>query len=137
MRVELVDIEDVKEEWQTAHRVKALAVNGRSPALDALADWKKNQRADYKKIVKALRLAAANDRVLNENHVKWSPDQGVGEMRAHRGHARLFFFYTEDEEEIVVCTNAYWKAKPSRAEQDTEFRRCAQFKRIYRTCWCR
>jgi len=112
------------------HRVRAMEVDGRSLAVAALHDVVRHHHDDYRKVMKVLRLVAGCDRVRNENHVKrgakW-PD--IYEIRG--GMVRLFFFYTPDLEEIVVCTNAYWKTKPGRKEQDTAFAICARFRDLY------
>ena len=47
------------------------------------------------------------------------------------GQARMFFFYTPDEREIVVCTNQYLKTKSSKKEQDTAFELCERLRQIY------
>jgi hypothetical protein len=36
MQFKLVDIVAVKSEWQTAHAIKALEIDGKSPALAAM-----------------------------------------------------------------------------------------------------
>jgi len=130
MSVRLVDIIGVAPDWETRHRVRALEVDGKSRALAGLLDLRKWHEDDYKKIMKVIRLVAENDRVINENHVKRSrkhPD--VYEMRG--GNARLFFFYLPTTEEVVVCTNVYWKAKASRREQDEAFERCSVLRTMF------
>jgi len=80
--------------------------------------------------MKVMRLVGQNRRVRNEKHVRRDrqcPD--VYEMRA--GHAKLFFFYTPDAEEIVVCTHHYWKAKPSQREQEKAFEKCRRMRLVY------
>ncbi len=58
-----------------------------------------------------------------------NPDYGdIHEARAHKGHARLMFFYSEREQAVIVCTNEFWKGKGS---QDAAFARCAKLKQIY------
>ena len=71
-----------------------------------------------------------SQRVRNRNHVKQGKKhKKVFEMRG--GQARMFFFYTPDEREIVVCTNQYLKAKPSIKEQDAAFELCERLRRLY------
>lgn len=130
MGVRLVDIIGVTPGWETRHRMRALEIDGRCTALAGLFDLQKRHQDDYKKIMKVIRLVAENDRVRNENHVKRCrkyPD--LYEMRA--GNARLFFFYAPQTDEVVVCTNVYWKAKPSTREQDEAFERCRALRNMF------
>ena len=43
------------------------------------------------------------------------------------------FFYSAQDQAVVVCTNTYWKAKASQREQDQAFHVCHQLKKIYET----
>jgi hypothetical protein len=107
-----------------------MEVGGRTPALDGLADLEKRDRVDYSRIMRVIRLVAGNHRVMNPKHVRAdAKGRGVYEMRGK--HARLFFFYASDTDEIVVCTNLYWKAKPSKKEQDAAFARCSEMRDLY------
>ena len=128
--VRLVDIIGVVPEWETEHRVRALEINGRTPALDGLAGLMTNAPGAYKRIMRVIKLVAGSRRVANQEHVKADEKKRGGyEMRG--GQARLFFFYSTETNEIVVCTNYYWKAKPSAKEQDNQFARCAEMKVLY------
>jgi hypothetical protein len=70
--------------------------------------------------------------VRSSNHVGRAQGyDGIYYMRAHRGHARVNFFYDNGSGEVVICTNAYWKAKPSRSEQNKSFGICANLREIY------
>ncbi|HOF40838.1 MAG TPA: type II toxin-antitoxin system RelE/ParE family toxin [Candidatus Hydrogenedentes bacterium] len=130
MSIGLVDILDVKPAWQSRHTIKALAKDGKSLAVKGLADLKAVHPNDYKKIMKVIRLVAENDRVQNADHVKQGKQHNdVYEMRG--GQARLFFFYTPDAKQVVVCTNYYWKAKKSEDEQDAAFERCEKLRAAY------
>jgi len=121
---------DVEPEWQTRHPIRALARDGKSLVLAELQDLKRRHMDDYKKIMRVLRMAGETVRVQNENCVKQSGSyREIHEIRG--GQARLFFFYTPDTEQIVVCANLYWKAKPSKAEQDAAFSRCERFRAEY------
>jgi hypothetical protein len=51
-------------------------------------------------------------------------------MRERNCKARLFFFYAGDDE-IIVCTNAYWKTKPSKREQEAAFKKARECRQIY------
>ena len=130
MDVRLVDIIGVKRDWETHHRVQALAIDGGSDALKGIRDLQKRHKDDYGKLLRVLKAVAGNDRVLNPHHVKQGRVyKDVYEIRA--GHARLFFFYTPDAKAVVVCTNYYWKARDSGPEQDVEFRRCETLRLLY------
>jgi len=134
MEIDLVDIPGVRPEDQSEHNVRALRINKKSPALDALLGWSKKSKADYQKIMKVLRLVGQQKRVTNENHVKKNTNSVYGdvyEMRAHKGSARLLFFYTADTNEVVICTNSYWKTKASKREQNQAFKLCADLRDLY------
>lgn len=125
----LVSIPGVHPEWEESHPVRALEINGVSPALDALADWKRVQQADFKKIMKVIERVARLVRVLDEKHV--TPDArrtGIYEMRAHRGHARLMFFYEPGPRGTAVCVLPFWKGV---GNQRTAFDRALAMKRMW------
>ena len=132
MPIELLEIPGLRADEQTRWQVRALAIDGQSPALAALGQWQKNANADYKKIMKVLRIVGGMHRVPDQNKVKRSENPAHGdvyEMRAHKGHARMMFFYSERDDAVVaVCTNDFWKGKGS---QDGAFARCAKLKQLY------
>jgi hypothetical protein len=130
MKVELVEIDAVPDSLSSRWKVRALAIDDASPALAALDGWLVSEKADFKKIIKSLRFAAATQRVTDEKFVKKSAnsdDGNVYEARADKGHARLMFFYCE-EEKAIVCTNSFWK---NRDNQNVAFTRCARFKELF------
>ena len=120
--------------WKWKLRVLTLEKNGikKSPALEALVDWSKNQKKDFNKIAKVIERVGQNHRVRDEKHVKKSKNsehENVYEMRAHRGLARMMFFYSEDEgTAIFVCTNKFWKTDDN---QDQAFEACNKFRIAY------
>jgi hypothetical protein len=132
MTIELKEIPGLDDVSQTEWKVRALAIDNVSPALSALHEWAEKENTDYRKIMKVVHLVGANKRVPNPNHVKKSENSEHGavyEMRAHRGHARLMFFYSQkDGCAVAVCTNEYWKGK---GNQNNAFAKCAQFKKLY------
>ncbi|MFH0880809.1 MAG: type II toxin-antitoxin system RelE/ParE family toxin [Lentisphaerota bacterium] len=135
MRLRLVNIPFVDEGPQSRCRVVALEMDGKCPVLADLLDWKRNAKADFKKIVKVMRYVGQLGRVRNEKHVKKSDNPRHGEiyeMRAHKGSARVMFFYDERGQAIAVCTNTYFKTKPSRQEQDETFELCARMRTLYK-----
>ena len=133
MNVALVDIACIKSEWQTVHRIKALEIEGKSPALDALAYWIRNNQRDFKRLMRSIKLVCQSKRVLNPKYIKKSDNPKYGnvyEIRADKGLPRLFSFYSQVSDEIVICTHG-WNKKSSHAQQDAEFAKCARFKAIY------
>jgi hypothetical protein len=97
--------------------------------MEQLVDLRKKHPEDFRKLEKVLALVGMSSRVLNFNHVKQCKRyREIYEMRG--GCARLFFFYTRNDE-VVVCTNSYWKSKPSRAEQDEAFEKADVLRQRY------
>lgn len=128
-------ISDISQKhWLWKLRVLTLEKDNitKSPALEALVDWEKNQKPDFKKIKKVIQIVGQTDRVKNEKHVVKSSNakhENVYEIRADKGHARLMFFYSEDEgTAIFACTNPYWKGKGS---QDEAFETCNKLRIAY------
>lgn len=121
------------------HRVKALELEGKSPALEALLKWKRNCPADWKKLMKAIRYVGTNERrnIINPKYVKKcdNPDYGdVYEARADKRKPRIFFFYDANDETVVICTNAYEKDDSQRGKtggQDAAFELCGKMKAVY------
>lgn len=133
MRFELVEIPDWEPAEHDVHLVRALWCGERSPALQALRDWKRSAPKDYKKIMRALSHAATTKRPTNGKLVvRDKAGRDIYELRAQGGNARLFYFYFEGAEEIIVCANEYWKSKPSSVEQERAFDRCASLRENYR-----
>lgn len=125
---EVPGIDDHPSGW----KIRLLEIDGKSPAQVALLEWKRNSPADFKKVMKVMRLQAGQkERLKDEKHVKKSavPAHGdVYEIRADKGHARLMFFYCTVEDTIVICTNGFWKGK---GDQSHAFAICAKFKALY------
>ncbi len=136
MQFSLKKVPAFNESFQTHWKVRALVIENQnqksSPALEALEQWSKKEKADFNKILKAMKRVAQTTHVQDPKHVKRSTDpkhENVYEMRAHRGNARLMFFYSEkDQTAVVVCTNSFWKGK---ANQNTAFETCDQLRRAY------
>ena len=123
-----------QEHWLWKLRVLTLEKDSikKSPALEALVDWSQNQKPDFKKIKKVIQIVGQTHRVQNEKHVTKSSNkkhENVYEIRADKGHARLMFFYSEDEgTAIFVCTNPYWKGE---GNHDQAFETCNNFRIAY------
>lgn len=134
MSIELAEIPGVTNHQQIVWKVRALQINGRDLVLGPLAEWQNKSPGDYKKIMKVLSMIGQFDRIRDEKKVKKSANpkhDGVYEIRADKGSARVMFFYCEKSQSAVICTNAYWKAKSSRKEQDQAFETCHKLKQIY------
>jgi hypothetical protein len=129
--LELSDIPGLEARHQSVWKVRALVVDGRNPVLAALVRWQREYPSDYTAIMKVMRLAAQQKRVMNPKHVKKSADDKHGnayEMIAYTGVARLMFFYDEDEESLIVCTNEFEKGG---GDQSAAFQRCVTFRDLY------
>lgn len=134
MALELIQIPGITNQHQTRWLVRVLQINGHDLVLGSLADWARNSSGDYKKIMKVLQMIGQVDRMRDEKHVKKSDNpkhDKVYEIRAHKGSARLMFFYSEKNRSVVICTNSYGKAKDSKKEQDQAFETCHKLKQIY------
>lgn len=137
--IELQDIPKLEDEHQAVHRIKALSIDGRNPALDALLRWKRDCLADFKKIMRAIKYVGTHERkdIHNPNYVKKcdNPDyEDVFEFRAHKGKARLFFFFSPLNQAVVICTNEHEKDDALRGKssgQDAAFKRCDEMKKLY------
>lgn len=134
MAVKLLQIPGVTNHQQLVWQVRALQINDRDLVLGPLAEWQRQSPGDYKKIMKVLSLIGQVDRIRDEKKVKKSKNpkhDGVYEIRADKGGARLMFFYCKKSQAAVICTNTYWKAKSSKKEQDQAFETCHKLKQIY------
>jgi putative component of toxin-antitoxin plasmid stabilization module len=134
MSIALVEIPGVTNHQQIVWKVRALQINGRDLVLGSLAEWQNKSLGDYKKIMKVLSMIGQVDRIRDEKKVKKSANpkhDGVYEIRADKGSARLMFFYCDKTQATIICTNAYWKAKSSKKEQDQAFETCHKLKQIY------
>jgi hypothetical protein len=132
MDVRLLEIPGLAAQDQGACKIRVLAVNGTSLALEGLAAWEDREPADFKKIMKVMRMLGNHGRHLrDEDKVKKCANTAYGdvyEMRADKGKARLMFFYDDENEVLVICTNYFWKGSGS---QDTAFKHCAELKKVY------
>lgn len=134
MSIKLIQIPGVTNQHQTHWLVRVLQINDHDLVRGSLAKWERESPGDYKKIMKVLQMIGQVDRIRDEKHVKKSDNpkhDKVYEIRAHKGSARLMFFYSEKTQSAVICTNSYWKAKDSKKEQDQAFETCHKLKQIY------
>jgi putative component of toxin-antitoxin plasmid stabilization module len=134
MAIELIQIPGVTNHDQIIWQVRVLQINGRNAVLGPLIEWERKSPGDYKKIMKVLSIIGQVNRVRDEKKVKKSANpkhDGVYEIRADKGSARLMFFYCQKAQAAVICTNTYWKTKSSKKEQDQAFETCHKLKQIY------
>lgn len=135
MSIKLAEIPGLDPAVQTVWKVRALVIGERNPVLVALDRWSRQHPEAYKSILKVMHLAAQQQRVTNQKHVKKStnPKHGdVYEMIARTDIARLFFFYEKDAngtEALIICTNEFEKGG---GNQDAAFKRCAELRDFYR-----
>lgn len=132
MEIKICEIPGLPDEIGTPWKIRALMIDGKSFALNALLEWQSKQPNDYKKILNSLKLAASSKLPLHSpKHVKKSiAHENVYEARADKMHARLFFFYSREKEQIIVCTNDYWKKGDGKG-QDAAFNFCNKLKFMY------
>lgn len=134
MSLKLIDVPGITPHDQLVWKVRILQINGSDLVLPELLAWEKSSPADHKKIMKVLKMVGQLDRIRDEKKVKKSKNpkyDGVYEIRADKGHARVMFFYDNKSQAAVVCTNSYWKTKSSTQEQDIAFERCNRLKKYY------
>ena len=131
MKVELQHIPGVPDSPSCHWKVRALVIEGKSPALIALRTWAESEPKNYKSILNSLKLAAsAKLPPHSEKHIKKCQGyEGVYEARANAMNARFMFFYAKDKS-IIVCTNDYWKEKDGKG-QEASMRQADEMKRIY------
>ena len=141
--IELREIRTVPSEWQVEHQIRALVVAGRTHSLGDLETWQTEQKEDWTKISRSIERACRNKRVFDPKCVKKDNyggdkskkrrDSGkppIYELRADKGQARVMFFYTPDEQEIIVCTNTYWKTGDAK-KQTRAFAKARRLRDVY------
>ena len=135
MRLKLAEIPGLELSAQAVWKVRALVFvspeGDRNPTLAALERWIREYPKAYKNIIKVMKIASLKTRVQNHKHVKRSsnPKHGeVYEMIAYRDVPRLFFFYEDGSDNLIICTNEFEK---SGGDQDAAFARCACVRDLY------
>ena len=139
MVFKLENIPGLSDEEQCAHKIRALSLNGRNPVSAALLKWKRDCPADFKKIMRGIRFAVEHekDELLGTNYVERCDNAEYGELyefRNNRCPLRLMFFFDENDQTLIVCTNDYQKSDAQRTKsggQDTAFSKCAQLRDLY------
>jgi len=109
-RIEFVRIPDVEPEWETAHTIRFLAINGASRVVEDLQEFKETWPDDYRDLLLSIKIVAENSQVRGGKRVRRC--KGCESILEMKGRAlRLFFFYGKDGTDIVVCVRAYRKGK--------------------------
>lgn len=119
---------------ETEVHIRVLSIDGKTKVLEDLTKWATSEKADFRKIIHAMRIAAQTKRggIIQERHVKACSNPkygGVYEFRADKRHARVMFFY--DSPELIICTNAFWKSTSKK--QDAAFKECWDIKSLWGT----
>lgn len=119
----LIEVPGLDRAYQKPWKIRLFKFKGRSAALAALVHWEKSSNADYRKIMKAMRMVGVSALPPRHPHVEKSDNYDVYEMRGD--NLRLMFFYDKPNK-VVVCTNSY--QKNNSAEQGTAFALCNRIK---------
>ena len=128
-RVSLIDIIELDSGEQGKRRVCALAIDDKAPVVKDLLYFKKARPEDFKKLQRILDYLSDRT-VIVGMHIKQGKGQRSDIWEVRAGQIRVFFFVS-DNDEIVICTNTYWKAKSSRQEQDAAFAVAQKMKQVY------
>jgi hypothetical protein len=121
-------------EWQKRHRLKLLEINGKSQALLGLFDLRRRSERDFKKLMATVKLQLESENLLsNEKRVRKgrkADQREIIEFKASGGHARLFAFFAE-KNELIICTNTYWKTSSDKTLQNRAFAKAASMRETY------
>lgn len=127
-----VSLEDILygQDATNDRRICALKIGKKSPVLAQLKTLQASNPPAYKKLLNVVRLVSRRREIFGK-HVKQGKGRykGIYEMRS--GQTRLFYFIDSSGKAIVVCTNLYWKAKPSSKEQNQAFKLCLELRTLY------
>jgi len=136
MKIKLINCpeEIIPLSWQKEYKLKLLEINGKSKAISGLLDIKTKDEKDFKKLLKNLKLQLASKRILR-NPIKvqvgkQKDQKKIIEIKATRGHSRLFTFFSENRE-LIICTHTYWKTATNQQQQNSEFAKAAEMRNLY------
>jgi hypothetical protein len=136
MKIRLIDVPEklVPKNWQIEHRMKLLEIDDRCPALKGLIDIAAKDEADYRKLMKTVKLQLASKTLLrDERKVRRGRKRNqkkIIELKAAKGHSRLFAFLHENGD-VIICTHTYWKTSKNRKVQDNEFEKAVRMRADY------
>jgi hypothetical protein len=144
MKTGLIDIPGLFVGEDALWKVKAMVIDGeKCLAIDALEKWSKDRqlRRDYELIIEAIQVAANVERVMEDGKsVKRNHNPAYGDVYEFRaydydtasvGKARLMFFYDDEDDALIICTNSFEKGAGKYADQDLMFGLCARFRDEY------
>lgn len=137
--VKLIDVPEelIPSKWQVEYSIKLLSINNVAPALKGLYSLRKKDKKDFGKLLKNIKMQLENEEIIQNSQKiergKKKHQKEIMEVKATAGHSRLFAFLSEDNE-IIICTNAYWKTSTNRKQQDREFDKAASMRSIYLKC---
>jgi len=138
----LVEIPGLTEREQSRWKIRCLAQQQRdgsikAPVLEELKAWQSTHEKEYEKLLRAIRYGGSNQVHRNPDLIRGDKKKRGGyEFKNTSCNCRLFFFYDKSEQQIIICTNAYWKKKnsPKEAqEQENAFQLCAELMNLYRS----
>ncbi len=142
MQIELQDIPGLDSLFSETPkwRVKTCCLGGAGNlVLKKLDQWRNDSgmEEEYQQIIANIVTTAYSDKILSDTpFVKknTNPENGeVYEFRAFNeqikraGKARVLFFYDEEGENLIICTNTFEK----QGDQNMSFSQCARLKEHY------
>ncbi|MCK5852286.1 hypothetical protein KAH27_04575 [bacterium] len=136
MKIKLINCPEViiPLSWQKKYKLKLLEINGKSKVISGLLDIKTKDEKDFKKLLKNLKLQLETKGILrNSTKVQVGKQKGqkeIIEIKATRGHSRLFAFFSENKE-LIICTHTYWKTATNKKQQNSEFAKAAEMRNLY------
>jgi len=85
-------------------------------------------------LIKNVKLQLSSKEILkNKEKVqvgKQKNQKEIIEIKAMRGHSRLFTFFSENKE-LIICTHTYWKTSTNKKQQNLEFTRAVEMRSLY------
>lgn len=137
-KIKLVEFPEkfgIKKEWQTEYKLRALMINNKVPVIKEIEKIIKKDKNDYKKLVKNIKMQLNSKNILkNKRKVqkgKSEYQENIIEIKATKGHSRLFGFIWNDE--LIICTNTYWKTTSKKKKQNKAFNRAAEMRDLFIT----
>ncbi len=143
MKIDLEDIPGLEHFFSDPPKwkVKTCCLGGAGNlVLKKLDLWRNDpeMEEEYGQIIANIVVTACSEKIESDTpFVKKNrnPENGeVYEFRAFNenteraGKARVLFFYDEDDENLIICTNTFEKGQ---GDQNMSFSQCAQLKQRY------
>lgn len=119
---------------ESAHELWFLEINGKAPALSGLVEWLEKESDDLDKLSRNLRCQLGSKGYVRDKHKvqrgKNPGQENILEIKATRGHARLFAFFSETGD-LIIATHTYWKTSKNEKQQNSEFAKAARLRERY------